>query len=302
MKKEYFTGAMIEPTNICNLRCPLCLTGANFSKRPKGNMNLSQFEKIISPLKDFLKQVNLWGFGEPFLAPDILKMMDFLGRNDIVVNIHTNASFLNRNILDHFKKNYKARVTFSIDGITQKSYSYYRKGGNLKKAMANMSYLVGLKKKYNLDNIRIIWQFMVMRTNEGEIESIEHLAKKTGVDRLKLKTISVSKRSSLYNDFMPEKAKYRRERSKVVNFAECGFINPGMPNVSWNGDVIPCCHDYLQECVMGNAFRESILDIWDNKKYRKFRRDYRNGINHLCNTKCKFTKKSKIYVKEIDFN
>ncbi|MFH1822292.1 MAG: hypothetical protein ABH830_01175, partial [Patescibacteria group bacterium] len=60
-KKKYFQSLMIEPTNICNYRCPVCLTGENYDKRIKGNMSFNQFRKIIKPAKGFLKSVNLWG-------------------------------------------------------------------------------------------------------------------------------------------------------------------------------------------------------------------------------------------------
>ena len=36
---------MVEPTNICNLKCPLCPTGRGLIKRPKGFLNLNNFMK-----------------------------------------------------------------------------------------------------------------------------------------------------------------------------------------------------------------------------------------------------------------
>ena len=52
---------------------------------------------------------------------------------------------------------------------------------------------------------------------------------------------------------------------------------------------------------MGNILKENILDIWGSQKYKKFRNDYKNRVNNICNTKCKFTKDSKIYIKEFNF-
>ena len=292
---------MIEPTNICNYRCPVCVTGENYDKRNKGNMSFGQFKKVVSPVKSSLESINLWGFGEPFLAPDIMKMINYLGENDIFINIHTNGSILSKKMMNQFRKNYQVMITFSIDGLTQKTYGHYRRGGNLSKVMSNLSYLAGLKKKYNLFNLQTIWQFLVMRPNEHEVDKVERAARKIGVDRLRLKTISVNKKHASYDDLIPSDKKYQREGEKIVNENNCAFLFPGIPNVSWDGKVVPCCHDYSQDYVMGNAIKENIVDIWNSWKYKKFRSDYKKGINSLCNEKCKFTKKSMIYAKEIKF-
>ncbi|PIP15126.1 hypothetical protein COX47_01380, partial [Candidatus Roizmanbacteria bacterium CG23_combo_of_CG06-09_8_20_14_all_35_49] len=261
--------------------------------------SFQNFKKIVRPVKDLIENVNLWGFGEPFLAPDIMRMIDYAGENNIFVTIHTNANALNKKIMDRFRKNYRARISFSIDGLTQKTYGYYRRGGNLKKVLDNLSYLVGIKKKYNLYRTEIVWQFLINNRNEREVPYVKEAAKKIGVDRLRLKTINASKK---YKEFIPKNEKYQREKDDKIKAKKCGFIDPGIPTVLWNGDVVVCCQDYKKDNIMGNVFKENLSDIWDSDRYQKFRKDYKEGINDFCNTKCKFTKKSKIYLKEFNFS
>jgi len=302
MKNRYFKSLMIEPTNICNLQCPVCPTGNGYyDDKPKGSMSFPKFKKIIEPVKDFLRMVRLWGFGEPFLAPDILKMVDYLGENNIAAFIHTNGNVLNKGIIDNFKKNYKLEISFSIDGVTQKTYNYYRKGGSLKKALDNLSSLVDLKKKNNLNNLEIIWQFLVMKTNEHEVKEVKQMAKKIGVDKLRIKTINIGEDDSRYDDFVSKNKKYRR--MKIINRKSqgCSFIDPGTPVVYWNGDVAPCCSYHFMNYYMGNAYKKDILNIWDNQKYRRFRERYLKGQNKVCNDRCKINKGSKLYFQEINF-
>jgi len=299
MPKKHFKYLMIEPTNVCNLRCPVCPRGNSFYENNQGFMSFQNFKKIVRPVKDLIENVNLWGFGEPFLAPDIMRMIDYAGENNIFVTIHTNANALNKKIMDRFRKNYRARISFSIDGLTQKTYGYYRRGGNLKKVLDNLSYLVGIKKKYNLYRTEIVWQFLINNRNEREVPYVKEAAKKIGVDRLRLKTINASKK---YKEFIPKNEKYQREKDDKIKAKKCGFIDPGIPTVLWNGDVVVCCQDYKKDNIMGNVFKENLSDIWDSDRYQKFRKDYKEGINDFCNTKCKFTKKSKIYLKEFNFS
>jgi MoaA/NifB/PqqE/SkfB family radical SAM enzyme len=60
---------MIEPTNECNLRCPLCPTGAGTLRRPKGFMALELYRSILAELDGALERLMLYNYGEPFLHP-----------------------------------------------------------------------------------------------------------------------------------------------------------------------------------------------------------------------------------------
>jgi len=300
--EKYFKYLMIEPTNVCNLQCPICPSGNSFLKNnPKveqGFMNFQHFKKIIRPVRDWVKGVNLWGFGEPFLAPDIVKMINYLGKHKIVVTVHTNGTLLNKKIANQLRDNYRRLISFSIDGLTQKTYAYYRRGGNLKKVLDNLSYLIRIKKKYNLYKTEIIWQFLINSGNEHEVPYVEEVAKKIGVDRLRLKTIGASKKNE---EFIPQNKRYQRKKDNKIERKECEFINPGMPTILWNGDVVVCCQDYFKDYVMGNAIKENLLDIWDGYKYRKFRESYFKRKNEICNKQCKINS-SLIFLKEIYFN
>ena len=49
----------VEPTNICNLHCPLCSTGTDESTRKKGILEFENFKKLIDQIKDFALQLSL---------------------------------------------------------------------------------------------------------------------------------------------------------------------------------------------------------------------------------------------------
>ncbi len=299
--RKYFNTLIIEPTNRCNLMCPICPTGSNINEKLKGDMTFQQFKNIINSTKHFLKFVNLWGYGEPFLAPDIMKMINYTGENDIKVNVHTNGNVLNKKTMDQFKENHKVAISFSVDGLTRESYSYYRRGGNLKKVLDNLSYLVNLKRKHNLCNLEITWQFLINKGNEHEAENASEFARKIGVDYFKQKTINVNEKHPDYNDFIPRSSKYKRKKETIISTKSCIFIDPGMPNVFWDGDVLPCCRYYKKNNYMGNVFKKDLIKIWDSKVYRKFRDDHKKGTNKLCNRNCGFSKKSVIYINEKNF-
>jgi len=42
-------------------------------------------------------------------------------------------------------------------------------------------------------------------------------------------------------------------------------------SVLWNGDVVPCCHDYDGMYVLGNILEEHLRSMWNNEKMQKLR-------------------------------
>ena len=65
----------IEPTNTCNLKCPLCPTGSGKMKRRKGFLSFENFKKIIDEIGDYIYYLTLTNYGEPFLNKNILKII-----------------------------------------------------------------------------------------------------------------------------------------------------------------------------------------------------------------------------------
>jgi radical SAM protein with 4Fe4S-binding SPASM domain len=78
--------------------------------------------------------------------------------------------------------------------------------------------------------------------------------------------------------YLPENKKYSRyfvDSNKVISKTEvknqCDFLWDEIV-VNWDGSIVPCCFDMNNLFVFGNAFKEKIKNIWNNKKYISFRR------------------------------
>src|SRR5436190_19036184 len=57
----------IEQTNVCNLDCPVCETGAGILGRESGHMTLEQFKLIIDKVGAHTNTLMFYFMGEPFL-------------------------------------------------------------------------------------------------------------------------------------------------------------------------------------------------------------------------------------------
>jgi hypothetical protein len=68
---------------------------------------------------------------------------------------------------------------------------------------------------------------------------------------------------------------YRQRYEDTAMKNTCGRPENGPLQIQWNGEVIPCCYDYNNVIVLGNAFEEPVLDILNGEKYQLLRISHR---------------------------
>ncbi|HPM00887.1 MAG TPA: radical SAM/SPASM domain-containing protein [Candidatus Cloacimonadota bacterium] len=266
---------MIEPTNICNLKCPLCPSGTDQLKRPKGYMNLDTFKTIIKEVSPYSFMLIMWNQGEPFLNPDFIEMCQIAKAHNMLLLVSTNA-----NRMPDAKEILKAgidRLIISADGASQETYNLYRKNGDLSKVIENVKAIVAEKKVRGSRLPRIIWQFIVMKHNEHEEKKIKELALDLEVDQLQLKTVQIYAKEDIYN-FLPDNPKYRRYKIKGDNFElKYGIKNRcrriwTQPVVNWDGEMAVCCFDKDNDFKIGNIQNHSFKHLWKSKPFNAMRK------------------------------
>ncbi len=265
---------VIEPTNICNLRCPLCPSGNGTLTRPKGYMDYDLFCRIIDDVKDTAFMVVLWNQGESYLNKDFSRMIRYASDNRLFTLVSTNGN-IDLNVDEVIASGLDSMIV-SLDGATQEIYNKYRVNGNLQKVMDNVKALAAAKKRTGKKNPLIRWQFLVMKHNEHEINEITKIAREIQVDNLEFKSIQVYSREDI-EKFMPSDPKYRRYKIKGNDFS----LKVGIPNrcrriwtnavINWNGDAAICCFDKDITFPIGNVRQTSINKIWKGKEIRKIR-------------------------------
>jgi len=81
----------LEVTNDCNQACHICMRSK--SKRRIGYISFEGFSKI--PLEKF-KEIAFHGWGEPFLHPDLFRMIDLASERGVETSLITNGTLLDR--------------------------------------------------------------------------------------------------------------------------------------------------------------------------------------------------------------
>jgi radical SAM protein with 4Fe4S-binding SPASM domain len=278
IKKSIYWGSppviVIEPTNVCNLRCPLCPSGNGTLKRAKGYMDYDLFRKIIDEVKQTAFMVVLWNQGESYLNNDFSRMIRYASDNKLFTLVSTNGNvdLKAEEVIDSGLDS----MIVSLDGATQETYNKYRVNGDLQKVLDNVKALVRAKKHLGSTSPLIRWQFLVMKHNEHELKEIRQIAEEAGVDNLELKSIQIYSKEDI-EKYMPVDPKYRRYKISGKDFS----LKVGIPNrcrriwtnavINWNGETSICCYDKDVEFPLGNIMEESLKSIWKGKKIQKIR-------------------------------
>jgi MoaA/NifB/PqqE/SkfB family radical SAM enzyme len=180
-----------EPTTSCNLRCPECPSGLRAFSRPTGMLRKDFFTETIDQLSKDLTYLVFYFQGEPYLNPDFLNMVAYASSKKIYTATSTNAHYLNEEKAKRTVESGLDRLIISIDGTTQETYQQYRVGGRLDKVLEGAKNMVKWKKEMRSKTPFIVFQFLVVRHNEHQIEEIKALAKEIGVDDIWFKTAQV---------------------------------------------------------------------------------------------------------------
>lgn len=268
----------IEPTTACNLGCPECPSGLKQFTRPTGNMKTDLNKKIIDELGSNLAYINFYFQGEPFINKNIFDLISYANRKGVYTATSTNAHFLTPEACQQVIDSGLKRLIVSIDGTTQETYEQYRKEGSIQKVLEGTQNMIAAKKAANTNLPHIIFQFLVVKPNEHQIEEAKQLSDKMGVDEIRFKTAQVYDYKN-GNPLIPTNDKYSRYKkmpdgtyrlkNKMSN--HCWRMWSSAV-ITWDGSIVPCCFDKDAKHKLGNMQFVDFQDIWKSKDYQHFRK------------------------------
>lgn len=281
LKKPVHWGLPIslsfEPTTSCNLRCPECPSGLRSFTRPTGMMNGDLFKKNIDELHSTLCYLLFYFQGEPFLHPRFLELVKYASDRNIYTATSTNAHFLSDEMAMKTVHSGLDRLIISIDGTTQETYEAYRVGGKLEKVIEGTKNIIRWKKKLGSATPHIVFQFLVVKPNEHQIEEVKQLGRDLGVDEVGFKTAQIYdyKNGSELIPSIEKYARYKKNENGRYNIKN-RLLNHCWKMwhscvITWDGKVVPCCFDKDARYQLGDVSGQSFREIWRSKPYRNFR-------------------------------
>ncbi|MBI4342071.1 MAG: radical SAM protein [Candidatus Omnitrophica bacterium] len=302
---HYFpTKVTIETGNICNLRCPLCPTGTNETKVTKGLLTFERFKQIIHQLGPTMETLDFFDWGEPFLNKDLLQMVRYTTHRyphvRVVVSSNLNIPRFSEIGAEEVVRSGLGHLILSVDGATQAVYEKYRVGGRLEEVLRNIRWIVSAKRRLRSATPTMVWNFLVFRHNEHEVDQARAMARElqVGFTAGMMRTdcgeeifLPMEERLKRDGDWVPENPRYSQYTHEQLSHRVQDCAKPWTTvAINWDGDVVPCGSVYdCKTYNYGNIFQQSFREIWNGERYRLARRALASratGTHTVCET-CK---------------
>ena len=270
LKKPY--TLLIEPSSLCNFRCKMCFQSAKeqgIFRENCSNMTIECFKEVLRQAKEWegekFKVLKLCIYGEPFMNPLFIEMLELARKAEIAERIETtsNGSLLTEDIcrklikngLDYLRISIYSAIPEKHKEITQSIVTQQKIYDNLR-VLRNLKYEMASKKPFVA--VKMIDTF----SEENEIfrETYQDVADEIYLDQPHnwVQPSNDSFIDKLYKDgnFPVIKRKYKI--SCTMPFTTLA--------VRSNGDVAPCCIDWYGGTNVGNISKETIKELWEGEK------------------------------------
>lgn len=279
----------IDPTNVCNLRCPVCPTGLGILGREQGRMTVESFQALVDQLARYAYVLELYNWGEPFLHPGIFDMIRYAHDHRVSVGLSSNLNYFSREMAEKTVSSGLDRIIVSVDGSTQAAYEAYRRGGDLSRVLDHVNMLVDEKERQKSRYPFVLMRMLINRHNEHQIEELRQISEDIGADAFSTGAFLIDTTDQAQiEDWLPTEEKHSCYcYSKVLkNVSDCSDLWEAM-TLNWDGGVAPCCWVHRQEHDFSNASERPIADIWNSESYVNSRRVFGqepplNGHTTIC--------------------
>ncbi|MFC1492525.1 radical SAM/SPASM domain-containing protein [candidate division KSB1 bacterium] len=274
--KGYPVVLSIEPTSLCNLKCPQCPTGMEALKRDSGYMNMDLYRSILDGLAKYITTIQLYFQGEPFMNKLLPEMITYAKSRNIYTITSTNGHFLTDENIGKIINAGLDALIIGLDGVSEESYSKYRKNGKFDTVISGIERLVDEKRKNSAGIPKIYLQFLVLKGNEDQIEEIRKLGKKLQVDRVLIKTAQVYPDTDT-RDLLPSNPDYSRYTEKNCELVLKNSIPDHCKRIwttavfTWDGILASCCFDKDAGHSFGIWNGAPFDVLWRGEKAMRFR-------------------------------
>lgn len=270
-----------EATNICNLHCPHCFTGAGEVGRERSMMPMELYRQLLDELGDYALMLDFYNWGEPLLNKNLPEMVRLAANKGISTWVSTNFSVpFDAARAEALVASGLGVLGAGIDGAQQETLEQYRVGSKFSKVIENMKLLVDAKRRLGSQTPDLYWSFHVFPHNRHEVETARAMAEGLGVK------------------FAPTKGWVAGEAWDPADEFKFPYGVPpyaGRCKYLWtyavvnnDGRVAPCTGTFYAEDDFGSVTDASFRQVWNNRQFQEARQIFRNrgsavnGETHIC--------------------
>ncbi len=261
----------IEVTNRCNGRCIFC--SHKFLAKRLIDMPLETVKKLLNEASTWKPKVQFSGISEPTLYPYLVEAVKYCHGKGMISCFNTNGMLMTPNLTRELVKAGLSEFLLAIDGRDREIYEKIRVGLNFETVKYNIQEAWKIcrssKTKMHLLHVKC-------RENQHDIRDIEKYWR------------SYAHKSHISSEIPltlghpdADKGRVLPQHNKVCDRPWTQLI------IRANGNIPLCCVDLTDKYIMGNIYKNSMLEIFNSKKFDKLKQRIKKGyIPELCKHVC----------------
>jgi radical SAM protein with 4Fe4S-binding SPASM domain len=259
----------VEPTNACNLKCVICSTSNNGSRK-RGFMSLDLFRQVVGEAKSAgVQKIALFLAGEPLLHKDLPYMVAHVVSNGMEARIRTNATLLTAEKSEALLDAGVDFLGISFDGDNKKDYESIRVGADYDQVLENIFTFLRLKKKKGLEKPFVSLQMIKLVDNPRQQIDPAFVEQFAGLPIDEFSPINPHNWRGERNDI--------EQRQRGRHYYPCQFLWSAL-SVAWDGRVV-CCADLNGRHALGDLGKQSLAEVWNGEEVRRHRSLLKSGRN-----------------------
>ncbi len=285
-KLEFPNRVTVELTNRCNVSCTFC--HRQVINMELGDMSFELYKKIIDEMAEHvpIKMVPFFR-GESIMHPQFVEFMKYAKQKGIgPIQLFSNGLIFNKAIAEAVIEAKVDFVSFSLDTVDKDIYKDSRVLGNLEVSMENVRQFGQLCKEYREKGIDVpevqvsTVDLDIYRPKQQEF--IDYWKKYVDVVRIYEEH---DENGRFVKKEVSDKLSYISERRP------CHKLYSDMI-IYWDGRIALCNYDWDETHALGDANKQSLVEIWNSEIYENIRRMHETDTisdDYLC-SKCEHWK------------
>jgi MoaA/NifB/PqqE/SkfB family radical SAM enzyme len=241
---------IIDVTNSCNLRCPVCPVTFAMT-RPRGLMPLERFRAVIDDLgRHGEKPAIFFNFsGEPTMNKALPDMVAYASAHGHDTFVSTNATKMDEDTAERLIRAGLGRINLCMDGFSKEAQEAYRVRSDFDEVKQNIETFLAVRRRLGAKTPTTVLQTLLTSYSEGQMEAMVEWARHIGFDKVRFKSFSLGSYTdeatrSAYSRLLPTRRDLRRHQ---IDRERATCIAPLHQSVVfWNGQLGLCCIDYDQ--------------------------------------------------------
>lgn len=252
----------IENTSFCGANCQMC-PRSKYRYKPM-HMPEILFQKIVKEVYEIgVRQVDIGGYGDPFIDPDFSKRVKWIKNNyqDMRISTISTCQLLKGELADTVAE-YVDDLKISHYGYTKDTYEKVHRGS-----------LIFEDVKGNIENF-------LRRTKKPKITIAYLLLEDSKAEAEKWKEYWIDKVDDMQIWYPHNYAGAKEEYDNITEHDWNDVHSCGRPGNDFmfcaNGDVNTCCFDFNHDLIIGNMYENTFKDIINGEKLQKIEKMHKN--------------------------